>query len=330
MKNVVDIAVSAMTKLGGNERPQMFQRGTSLYLVTPKGYAQLTYAPQAHLHSQGFPSPEISREYEELKRRAKSALLKDQPKDREKPNEFLSGEAPYFDAMAFRMERGGFCGSVSCFTIDDLAKAANDLKRLPQDGNIRVTNYVSREHDDGRTGRVFTDSAWVMPQEAYLEMMREREKRMIAELRRVKDPYHGQPFSRVPSCMILTENLMAGFPRGVFLTCFDNRKTGKETWTRESSPDSITPYFEEVYMTESPYKLTVATNGFRGIQRGRFGLIDRDILRKLGEVEKELELLEPEFRDIEKVVEGLNLVHTATMARHNLREARKRDKTATA
>lgn len=208
MVYAVDFVLNIMNEISSSE-PVLFQRDGSLYIASAEGFGQVncglrTMPEKIQQWEQREQAPEIKESTDAVLRRLEGKLV------------FKKSEKPYINAIAFGPDD-------QVFSLESIAKTARELKNLPDDGKIRMVNHESRYHShkygyacDGTDVWVMT--VRVMDQERYLDLVRQKEDKLIRAMGDIKvEDRHD--FERIytdfqfPDCVILTPFMQVSLPR---------------------------------------------------------------------------------------------------------------------
>jgi len=324
MSHVIDIAKSLVGKLG-NIDPVLFQRDDILYVANENAFAQLSHGiPFFHYAGLGL-SPS---ENQELFDASENAFEVDEKERSGQRRQHLShGEAAYFRPLVFGVGKCNYQRNGSYVTLSAITNAAQQIDKLPRDGKIRLVHNVwgDQPNHDSEAGHgqlpMIIDAARVINLEHYLDMVRKQEDAMMQAMEEFPDKIargkardsdlYGDIDLDVPDCFVLTENTMLTFPRVAYLTHHDNRRTGKETWLPEMSPDNILPVYNKIPGFEkAPYAMMLAVNGLRGEGDWMYTLAT-DTIKRLDRAKEEIAIIQSDGidRDIKGIVDRLNGIH---------------------
>lgn len=261
MTYAVDFVLGIMKSLSDDEfsdEPVLFQRDGSLHIASEQGFGQVNYglrtAPQ---EGNGEQPPEITE--------STDAILGWEGEGRGTKPIVNQPERAYLTAIAYGPDRRSF-------TLDEMAKTARELRKLSDDGKIRMISHGSSYHSHkGGYGMDGTDvwvrEARVMDRERYLGLLREREDALLKEMEFQLRSGRGNLSHRYtqvkfPDCVILTPYMMVTLPRRGMLDSF-----GPEHWTTRTQLGAIYPLSADILhhgevnsFSESPFAVEVKLN----------------------------------------------------------------------
>jgi hypothetical protein len=267
MEHAVDLAIQIIKNHDEIEStPPMFHRNGFLYVLGTKGFVQVQ--TDLALKSWGdYVHPELNE--------AEDAVVDRVERERAKRAVYKPDEKAYFDLIDLGPSTSGF-------TLADMLKIGQELRKLPDDGRIRLVGTTSAYHGhkggyDTEGDDVSVQRAGVLDTERYLEIAREKEDGLVAKLERIalelekvvrpenigrhiRETYHQLVF---PDTIFLTEHVFVSFPRYGIL----NVGHGEDAWDKDSVfGDHLRPilHIRETSMRDSmPYSLKLAANNHK-------------------------------------------------------------------
>jgi hypothetical protein len=314
MEYAIRIAIDLMRKISSAE-PVIYQRDGAIYIASEAGFIQLPYSITSHESGHNIETPkEIS-----LSRNVMN-LTGDEV---HKTPSFSPGEEEYFKAIMHGPDSRSF-------TLEDIANTAKNLRKLPDDSNVRMIGHWSSYHShkggyatDG--GDVGVSDARMMNRGEYIRVLEEKEKgfiydfdRLCQELENVIEPEMTDswlskkyPSLNLPSFTLITENMMVNIPRHGWLK---SALGDLKIWTRstpfyhENERGDIVSYGEINTYHESPYAIHITLN------QQDISARDPNELKKktdsmLEQTTKELEAVCSEMWRIQGIIDELNKLH---------------------
>jgi hypothetical protein len=315
MEYLVDFAIKVMTDISSS-KIQYFQRDGNLFIASEEGFAQLslglkTIPEQFQQWEQRTQDPEIQE--------SKDAIQKwVGDKYNQKP-QFHKKDQPYIEAIAFGPDD-------YTFTLEEIAKTAKNLGKLPDDGKIRMVTHASGYHShkygyaaDGID--VWLNAARVMEREKYLDIARKKEESLINAFLKLSIPqgdrdleraYHSYP---LPNCTIMTPNTLVGIPRSGYFD-YDRDRSGH--WTNstrlkqnydEHNLGNILQLSRASSYEESPYGYFLQLNSHI--------LTAKDIPSFKSEAATKIERLNTEVKVITDTLQSINPIVVRLNTKHN-------------
>ncbi len=297
MAYAVDFLLSVMEGLG-TSRPLLFQRDGSLYVASADGFASANYGLRT--------APENIPEWEKMEQSPEILESLDATK--------IDEEKPYLGAIAFGPDDYSF-------SLREMRETYLKLSGLPDDGKIRMVSHGNQYHshkygyaEDGID--VWVAEARVMDREKYLQLIRQREVKIIGKMeelrgmmlggtgRNVYEAYHRLKF---PNCIVLTNNIFVSLPRnGRFEPACDVGSWGKDTRLCD-----FRYHNDEIRAShESPYKLHLTLN-----TRKVAAAETESLVYALDEIsesrEKEMRALLSNMPEAHAFLERLNKIHNS-------------------
>jgi hypothetical protein len=234
MDYAVDIAIAIMNKIAerSGKAPVMFQRDSTLYIASPQGFAQVTVGVELEPRREErfTPKRENPIPTDAICRRDNVDKLR-----------FIKGEKPYISAISYGPD-------TDAFTLEEIAKAAERMQELPDDGKIRMILHDSQYHShkygyaaDGTD--VWVQKANVMCREDYLTLVRGQEKKAAEELEALAEnaakiddreratKMYERLLKNSPDCIVLTQNMLVSLPRRGVLQL---HRDEPDSWTMQT------------------------------------------------------------------------------------------------
>lgn len=216
MEYGLDLLVEIMAKLS-KKKPVFFQRDGSLYIISDAGIGMVNYGlnlncpkdiePKSSLMRYGSADQraDVPREFLE----SDNLILSWQGKYDPKPV-FARGEEKYLDPMIYHNDD-------TRFTLEDMAKTADILRKLPDKKRVRMVEHGSQYHSHEYsfdTVDIFLTRARSIGIKTYFELMREEEKKFYKEVARYVQEGAVPDYRRIhiPNFTIVTPNLVLSFP----------------------------------------------------------------------------------------------------------------------
>ncbi len=311
MAYAVDFVLNVMKELSSDE-PVMFQRDGSLFIASGQGFAQVTYGLQMfpdkiESWEERSQPPEIKESEDVIQRwrvdgTYKFPVLK-------------KGEEPYIKAISLRSDE-------SYFTLEDMIKGARELSELKDDGKIRMIlhgRYSNRYND------LSVDVARVMDRKRYLEIIRDKEGKIIEQIESIGNAYrrrHGpDSYERLtfPDCVILTHYMIVSFPRFGKL---DPDRIEPDSWAEGSmllqkdigsTKGSILDHERDNTSAQSPYGANITLNA-QFFQAAYAKTFDDRCLGMSERISKELSAVRSNMDMAEEFAANINMIHNRVCA----------------
>ena len=264
MKYAVDFVLNVMKGLSSSE-PVLFQRDGTLFVVSQEGFGQVSYGLRT--------SPERIESWQKREQSPEilesEDILQHSGDEVHKTKSFRKKDRPYLEAICFGPD-------ANLFTLEGLSETARKMAKLPDDKRIRMVSHDSNYHShkygyacDGID--VSVAAARVMNRDRYLELIRDRETKIIeaieslgnAKIRgEVERAYQKSDF---PDCIIMTPYIMINLPRKGVL---DMHGSGQGSWNQRTSlghntrmsRGGILAYYEIDTSCESPFGVVIKLN----------------------------------------------------------------------
>jgi hypothetical protein len=234
MDYAVDIAIAIMNKIteGSAKAPVMFQRDSTLYIASPQGFAQVTVGLELEPRREDRWTP---------KREGPIPTDAICARDEAGKMQFIEGERQYISAISYGPD-------TDASTLEEIAKAAEAMQNLPDDGKIRMilhdSGYHSHKYGYAADGMdVWVSKANVMGREDYLTLARSQEQKAIDKLEalvenieKIEDHeratnIYTERLKNSPDCTILTPNMLVSLPRRGTLDPFCREP---DSWTMQT------------------------------------------------------------------------------------------------
>ncbi len=278
MGHAVDFVLDVMQNISlKSSELVLFQRDRSLYVASADGFGQVTYG----LPTRTGQIPDYRKEPLPAIAESTDAFPKEASGRSKKPK-FISGEQPYFQAIAFGSD-------TNQFTLEDMTKAAEQLAELPDDGKIRMidhdSSYHSHKHGYAADGiDVYVQDARVMDRNRYLELVREEEDKLVRAIGQVGEvgnmdcKYNNYELLKIPDVVIVTPYLMVSLPRKGRLHL---HRDEPDSWTEQtylksnysgSTMGSILHHNEVELSEEFPYQVYITINARKLQEQWKEGL----------------------------------------------------------
>ncbi|MBN1274820.1 hypothetical protein JXA12_00800 [Candidatus Woesearchaeota archaeon] len=253
MGYLLDFAYNTIEDIS-DTKPVLFQRDGALHIASPQGLAHLPYGLcTAHT------AQRAGKQWDEQARNAATDVIsKWKETDYDKQPLFKKKEEPYLRAIAFGPDD-------SSFTLDDIAKTAQALTALGDDGNIRMINHLEYYHShkygyaaDGIDVRI--EQAKVMSRATYLDLLRKKEESIIEALEQLAKRGETNHYPQPPTCVIITPYTQTSFPTGGTLER-EEKPWSKNTklWAKDSTGSIIYQNQPNKY-TASPHRIETKIN----------------------------------------------------------------------
>ncbi len=307
----VDTLIDTVRAISKTE-PVYFQRDGSFYAATPDGFGKLGYGlclrPQ---------NPEKATWRQELPEIVASENILVKLADENELTKFRRGERTRTRPLLFNKD------SCSFMSLESMATTVALLKKLPDDGKIRMighsTSYHSHKFGYAADGSdVWLGVARVMKRKTYLEMMRTKEDELIESLtqnglRAAERIYEDKTYTfangrsvEIPDVWVITPNIMLTFPREGRLDYHDR----DQSWRADSDLNrrNLPEYFGIKMYDESPftYSLVINRKVINGRTRQDFGRQTTKSLNRLGD---ELAGVATTLPRIQLFLKSINTLH---------------------
>lgn len=307
MTHAIDFVLNVVKKISSRE-PVLFQRDGSLYVASAEGFGQVTYGlsttpEEIQPWERREQLPEIAESQDAIEKLV-GDLWNKKPK-------FLNGEQKYFKTIVFGPDSNSF-------SLEEITKTAQEFAKLPDDGKIRMilhsSNYHSHKHGYAADGiDVFVQQARVMSRDRYLELMREKENKILQDMEclaetkdKVGDKYQRLTF---PDCVILTPYMLVSLPRGGRL---DLRRRELDTWKQDTTLE-ISHSGSSTY-DESPFAVHITLNAqYLEIKNAERLTMIKDKVPE--QINRELNAVASNMELAEKFIARINAVHNKISAR---------------
>ena len=305
MDYAVDFVLKTMQDLSSS-KPVLFQRDGSLYVASSDGFGQVKYGLNTR--------PIEIRDWEKREQPPEIAESEDifegVSGDVRGKLKIRDSEAPYLKAISFGSDDNSF-------TLEDIAKTAEQLAGLPDDGKIRMVSHDSGYHShkygyasDGID--VWIDRARVMNRERYLELLRNAEEGIIQNIKdldkiedkqRISGAYEKLLF---PDRMIMTPHILVSLPRYGYLHL---HREEPDSWTRMTSLEGGILHYSELRIhDESPFGINIKLNA----KTQRTISEAKETLKKMDE---EVDAVKSNMAIAETFISRINEVHNKICAK---------------
>lgn len=261
--HAVDFVLKVMGEISSS-KPVLFQRDGSLYVASEEGFGQVTYGLRTEPENiqpweRRGQSPEITESVDGIKERSDGKL------------KFLDGEQKYLKAIAFGPD-------YVSFSLEEITADAQKLAGLPDDGKVRMichsTRYHSHKFGYGADGiDVNVEIARVMDRNRYLELIREKEDKLIqaieqmGETRSRRDISESYKQIKIPDGVIVTPYMIISLPRRGRLHSDTDRPDSWTLNTRLDGKEGFQEHYGSILhhrvpstYNESPFKVSVTLN----------------------------------------------------------------------
>ncbi|MBU1198274.1 MAG: hypothetical protein KKF46_05135 [Nanoarchaeota archaeon] len=319
MVYAVDFVLNVMKELSSTE-PVLFQRDGLLYIASEQGFGQVTYGlrtrpEEIQSWENRGQSPEIAE--------SEDAIHKWVGDKYNKKPDFKKGEKPYLKAICFGPDDNSF-------TLEEITKGAQELAKLKDDGKIRMvlhrSGYHSHKYGYAADGiDVWVQEARVMDRERYLEIIREKEDKIINRVEGIENVGErrdvGESYERLtfPDCVILTPNIMVGLPRSGRLHL---HRDELDSWIKStrlsinysgSTKGSILYHQDMDTYDESPFGVSVKLNA-KVLNASDVKEFDSKRQYLIERISKELIAVNSNMALAEEYVARLNAIHNKICA----------------
>ncbi len=305
MTHAIDFVLNVVRKISSKE-PVLFQRDGSLYIASAEGFGQATYGlsitpEEIQPWEKRRQLPEIVESHDAIEKWVGDSWYK-------KPK-FLNVEQKYFKTIAFGPDSNSF-------SLEEITKTAQELAKLPDDGKIRMilhsSNYHSHKYGYAVDGiDVFVQQARVMGRDRYLELMREKENKILQDmesLAETKDNFNTR-YQRLtfPDCVILTPYMLVSLPRSGRDLHRDELAPWKQDTTLKISYNNPSTYHE------SPFAVYITLNAqYLEIKDVERLTIVKD--KVLEQINGGIRAVESNMNLAKNFIAGINAVHNKISA----------------
>lgn len=281
----IDIVTELITRLGGSN-PVFFQRDHQFYVASSAGFGWVGHGLSTHPKNAERLECGVDKEDSEILE-SKDITYIEQPKEK-----YQSAKRRVIKQELRRVQPLLFGEDDDMFSLESMAKTAEALQNLPDDGKIRMIShgngYHSHKHGYACDGMDFwLSTGRVIDRKRYFELMRQKEEALLQGLEKTsvaasKEPEFGvgvagnrnyiemaydgsgigrmgyKPFSLVDA-LVITPAFLVSFPRSGGFEYNERNKV----WTPEtgfSSSNGILKFRSTPTHDDSPFKIYFKTN----------------------------------------------------------------------
>lgn len=250
MANTIDIAIQIMKGLDAKETG-MFQRDGCFYIVSEKGFAQITFGLYPEIKQDRWEKGELTGFYKDY---AQMAIV---GREKEYPNNILfgPGEKQYFEPIVFKDD-------YFLFSLEKMANIAKKLSKNKEDNKIRIVEHGYRYHShkhgyavDGTDVELV--GAWTAEKENYLKAIKEKENYFLEDFREYLNANADIDYKKLQQFTLLTPNICMHFPLNGDLFRKESDGSKLDAWTTTSSLEEKSrdaPFGTILRRLELPYK----------------------------------------------------------------------------